>query len=132
MVSGAFSDTTTGSSLCGFPIVLNFEGSFTVTLFFDQDGNPVTATLHAVDVGTATNPVNGKTLTGHEVVYITADLVAGVEARLGIPFHFNVGGRSAVVDAGRLVINRSGETLFESGNHELLEGDLAAFCGALA
>jgi hypothetical protein len=129
---GNFSDRTTDSSLCVFPIVLSFEGNFTVTRFFDQDRNLVRATLHAIDVGTATNPVNGNTLTGHEVIYITSDLVAGIQAQVGVPFHFNVTGGSAIVDAGRLVLDRQGETLFESGNHELLEGDLSDFCGALA
>jgi hypothetical protein len=103
-----------------------------VTLFFDEDGALIKATLHAIDVGIATDLANDTTLTGHEVLYIAADLLAGAKAKVGVPFHFNVTGGSAVVDAGRIVIDPDGNTLFIGGNHELLEGDLFAFCGALA
>jgi hypothetical protein len=131
--TGTFSDTASPSStLCGFPIVLSFQGTFQVTLFFDQDGNLVTAHLHSNDVATAVNPANGNTLTGHETVQIHADLVDVTEARMGVPLHFNVTGGSAVVDAGRIVVGPSGDVVFVSGNHEFLDGDLAGFCAALA
>jgi hypothetical protein len=132
IVNGTFSDTGPPSSdLCGYPIVLSFEGTFQVTFFFDQDGNVVRAMLHSNDLATATNPANGNTLTGHEVVNIQADFVA-TEARVGLPLHFNVTGGSALVDAGRIVIGENTEVTFISGNHEFLEGDLAGFCAALA
>jgi hypothetical protein len=134
IVSGSFSDPgQPNSGLCGFPIVLSFEvTSFRVTFFFDQDGNVVRATLHSNDIATATNPANGNTLTGHEVVNIQADFVDVTEAHVGLPLHFNVSGGSALVDAGRIVIGPNQDVVFISGNHEFLEGDLAGFCAALA
>jgi hypothetical protein len=133
IITGAFSDPgSPDSGLCGFPIVLSFEGTFRITLFYDNAGNLLGGHLHSNDVGTATNPATGTTLTGHEVVTIVADFVNGIEAHVGLPLHFNVTGGSALVDAGRIVINESGQTLFVGGNHEFLEGDLAGFCAALA
>jgi hypothetical protein len=112
--------------------VLSFQGAFQVTLFFDEDGNVVRASLHSNDVATAINPANGNTLTGHEVIEIRADLVNDTEAKMGLALHFNVTGGSALVDAGRIVVSRSGDVIFVSGNHEFLEGDLGGFCAALA
>ena len=132
VMTGSFSDPgTETSALCGFPIVLSFAGTFRITVFSDQDGNAVRVTLHSNDVATATNPTNGNTLTGHEVADIRANLVRGTEAHTGLPIHFNVPGGSALVDAGRIVVDQNGVVTFISGNHEFLGGDLAGFCAAL-
>jgi hypothetical protein len=101
-------------------------------MFLDQQGNVVRASLHEKDVATATNPANGNTLTGHEVINIEKDVAGATEAEMGVPLHFNVNGASALVDAGRIVINQAGDVLFIAGNHEFLDGDLAGFCAALA
>jgi hypothetical protein len=133
IVNGTFSDPGIPSSgLCGFPIVLSFQGTYQVTYFLDQHGGFVRATLHSNDVATAVNPANGNSLTGHETTNIQADLVDATEAHVGLPLHFNVTGGSALVDAGRIVVEQNGDVVFISGDHEFLEGDLAGFCAALA
>jgi len=133
IVTGSFSGPPdTSSGLCGFPLTLNFVGTFEVKLFVDEQGTVVRATLHENDVATATNPANGKTLTGHEVLNIQKDVLGATEATMGLGLHFNVTGGSALVDAGKIVINQAGDVLFIAGNHEFLEGDLAACCAALA
>jgi hypothetical protein len=130
IVRSSFSDSGTDSALCGFPIVLDFEGTLSVTFFFDGEGSIIRRALHASDVAIATNPSNGKTLMGHEVLNIEAR--EETEARMGLALHFNVTGGSALIDAGRIVIGRDGNAVFVSGNHEFLEGDLTSFCSTLA
>jgi len=133
IVTGSLSGPQeTSSGLCGFPLTLNFVGTFEVKLFFDEEDTVIRATLHENDVATATNPANGRTLTGHEVLNIQKDVLGATEANMGLGLHFNVTGGSALVDAGRIVINQVGDVLFIAGNHEFLEGDLAGFCAALA
>jgi hypothetical protein len=124
-----FTFSTVDTSICSFPIELVFEGHVRMTFFFDQEGNIVAVTLQATDEATAT--ANGKTLTGHEVIFGRVDIVKGTESDVGLPIHFNVTGGRALVEAGRLYIDSSGGVRF-SGNFEFSEGDVEAFCAALS
>jgi hypothetical protein len=129
MIEEDFSFQQDNSSLCGFPIELAFEGRFTLFLFFDREGNLVRVQLIATDVATATNPANGQSVSGHEVLTGHVDLLEGTESDAGVPIHFNVPGGNALLDAGRVFVDSTGE-LRLSGNFEFSEGDLAAFCAA--
>jgi hypothetical protein len=58
---------------------------------------------------TVTNTANGKSLSGHEVVNIHADLQKNTEARTGVPFHVTIpGGGGALLDAGRVFFDANG------------------------
>ena len=118
---------------CGFPVELSFEGSVTVTSFFDEQGNLTRIEIHASDNAQATNLTNGKSATGHETSNLRVDVEAGTETLRGLPIHFKVPGHGAVLmEVGRLVLDASGSPTFVAGQHQLHDGDFTEFCAALA
>ena len=124
-----FSFPTVNTSWCGFPILLTSTGSFTETVFFDREGNPVRYRLHSTDVTTATNPATGATLTGRQVVNVAESPESAT--RTGVPIHFNRPGGTTLIEAGRIFFDpNTGDVEFR-GKHQVSEGDFAAFCAAL-
>jgi hypothetical protein len=122
--SGSFTDTDT----CGFPIVVNFQDSGVVTVFFDAQGNPKSATVETNTV--ATNSANGITLreTDHYVDFFN---IAGYDKQVGLPIHIQDGG-VVIRDAGYLLFNPDGSVAVIHGPHPQLEGDIAGYCAALS
>lgn len=61
-----FEDSFTDRRTCGFRVLLRFTGSIRGTEYFDRDGSLIRVQLHGEDLGTATNPKNGKTASGSD------------------------------------------------------------------
>jgi hypothetical protein len=128
-----FVDQFTDTESCGFPIDLRFEGSIDFTVFFDRDGNVVRVQGVGSDVGTATNPANGKTVTGVDHWLEVETVESGDFAVLGLFFHLNFPGAGIVlIDAGNVTFDSEGNVIHLAGPHQALVGDLTVLCEALA
>jgi hypothetical protein len=108
-------------------------GSIDFTLFFDAEGNLVRVQGIGSDVGTATNPANGKTATGVDHWLEVESVESGEFAVLGLFFHLNFPGAGIVlIDAGNVTFDAEGNPIRLAGPHQVFEGDLSELCEALA
>jgi hypothetical protein len=118
--------------ICGFPIAVSFEGAVTVMSFVDREGNLARIEMHSYDYAKATNLLNSKSATGHEMSNLRVDVEAGTEILRGLPIHFKVPGHGTVLmEVGRLVFDASGNPTFVAGQHQLLAGDFSELCAGL-
>ena len=134
VVTVVVDSTNTNTTLCGFPIVFVENGSFKVTTFYDSAGNKVKSILANAGPYSETATANGKTLTAnYPAPYITS-FTNGTEALLGLRSAYVVPGSGLVLlDAGRVVFDSAtGDVLSQSGQHQVLDGDTAAFCAYFA
>jgi hypothetical protein len=128
-----FEDQFTDTEACGFPIDFRFVGSIRFTEFFDREGNLVRVQGVGSDVGTATNPTNGKTATGVDHWLQVEDVRSGEFAILGLFFHLNFPGAGIVLhDAGNITFDAEGNVIHLAGPHQTFEEDFSALCAALA
>jgi hypothetical protein len=125
--------------LCGFPIPHVENGTGKVTIFFDQEGNPVKAI--GTDMGrfTITASANGKTLLSNEPTVVILDFEANTRTEVGLIVAFHVPGQGVILlAAGRLVFIPTGapptlaDVLAIDGPHQPIEGDVAAYCNYFA
>jgi hypothetical protein len=127
--SGSFSEVDTES--CGYPITVNETFTVDVQFFYDRDGNLVRSLAHIQLRGTDT--ANGVSLIDNADVTHTFDFTTGINGDLGLQAHVLVPkGGVVAVDAGRVLSLDDGTVLFMAGRHDLLSGDLEAYCTALA
>jgi hypothetical protein len=124
--------SSVNTALCGFPITFTENGTFKVTTYYDSAGNPVKSILTNYNVRyTQTATANGKTLlTNFPAVYITS-FPSGDFVQLGLRAAYTVPG-VILLDAGRISFAPDGTVVFEAGQHQLFDGDLAAFCNYFA
>jgi hypothetical protein len=118
----------------GFTHTEDYQVTRSVTDFYDNEGNLVREVLHIRFVGTATNDETGKTLpiSGTRHLVFAAD---GTFTETGVLRHVTVSGEGIVLhESGRVVWppEEGLPPLFVAGPHQLAEGDVAAFCAALA
>ncbi len=126
-------DTSVNTSLCGFPITFTQNGTFKVITYYDSAGNPIKSILTNYKVRfTETATANGKTLLANfPTVYITSSDGTTVES--GLRSAYTAPGAGLVLlNAGRVVFDPSGAVVFEAGQHQVLDGDVAAFCAYFA
>jgi hypothetical protein len=130
---------TSTDDLCGFPITHVETGTFKVTIFFDQEGNPVRAISTNMGRFTITASANGKTLVSNEPTVLILDFQANTLAQLGLIVAFHVPGEGVILlAAGRLVIVPTGgpptpdDVIAINGPHQPIEGDVAAYCNYFA
>jgi hypothetical protein len=123
------------TELCGFPVTFTENGTFKVTTFYDDQGNPVESILSNSNVRyTSSATANGKTLVTNYPLVIITSFEDGTRLELGLRNAYSVPGEGVVLlDAGRIVIDLvTGEVQFEAGQHQFLEGDAEAFCSFFA
>lgn len=119
----------------GFTHTEHYDVIRTVTDFYDQEGNLLREVVHVRFVGTATNDVTGKTIPVVGVRHLIFDFVNETFTETGVLRHVTVPGQGIVLhESGRFVtpFDETLPPLFVAGKHQLLEGDLTAFCTALA
>ncbi len=124
------------STLCGFPISLDFTGQGTFQVFFDDLGNPIR--VHLLEHSTGTLSANGIELRFASSLNKFVDLQNQTLAEVGLVFRYSGPGVGVVLmDRGRLLwnIDDTGEMVgsptFEAGPHPELHGDLGGLCAAL-
>ena len=124
------------STVCGFPISLDFTGQGTFQVFFDDLGNFIR--VHVVEHSTGTLSANGIELRFASSLNRFVDFQNQTLAEIGLVFRYSGPGVGVVLmDRGRLVwnIDATGETVgfptFEAGPHPELHGDFGGLCAAL-
>jgi hypothetical protein len=124
------------STVCGFPISLDFTGQGTFQVFFDSLGNPIR--LNVLEHSTGTLSANGVELQFASSDNKFFDLQNQALAEVGLVFRYSGPGVGIVLmDRGRLVwnVDDNGEMVgtptFEAGPHPGLHGDPGSLCAAL-
>ena len=124
------------SSVCGFPISLDFTGQGTFEVFFDDLGD--VTRVHLLEQSSGTLSANGIALRFASTDNKMFDLESQTLAEVGLVFRYSAPGVGAVLmDRGRLIwnIDASGEMvsepIFEAGPHPELHGDFGDLCAAL-
>jgi hypothetical protein len=124
------------STVCGFPISLDFTGQGTFQAFFDAQGNP--SRLNVLEHSTGTLSANGIELRFASSDNQFFDVQNQTLAEVGLVFRYSRPGVGVVLmDRGRLIwnIDDTGEMVgpptFEAGPHPGLQGDLGSLCAVL-
>jgi hypothetical protein len=115
----------------GFDAVLErtFEGR--VTVYFDNQGNPIIVRVHAEMTGSLTNSVTGASLPLRGHILLVDDFTTGVVTFVGPVLLGNEpGGGSVITDTGRISFDGD-EIAFEAGPHDAVD-DAEVFCAAVA
>jgi len=119
------------SAACGFDVLFEQSGIYTVQVLYDAAGNPIRAQVHGNIEGTVT--ANGITLREIEHGQTFYDLTDGSQTLVGLIFRvFLPHGGTVIADVGRLVFDAEGNVTFEAGPHPALHGDFAALCATLS
>ena len=106
----------------------------TTTTFFDNAGNPVQVATKANFDGVVTNSLTGNTFRDHSVFTETDDLVNGTTIISGPSYHYHVPGNGEVyAEVGHQVsVTDTGDVLFQAGQDDFTQQDLAGLCPAFA
>lgn len=118
----------------GFTTTEDYLVYRSVTDYYDNSGTLLREVIHARFVGTATNDATGKSIPVAGVRHIVLDFATGRFVETGVLRHVTMPGDGIVLhESGRIVTDLQTEALlFEAGPHQLFNGDLSAFCTALA
>ena len=126
---GSFTDVD--SQACGFPITISQNFTSDVQFFYDQQGNLIRSLAHIQLRGT--DSANGVSLPDTADFTHTFDFTTGINGDLGVTTHVIIPNRGTVLtDAGRVLSDEQGNLLLVAGNHQVISGDVAAYCAALA
>ena len=122
------------SEPCGFDITFTDFGTYKVTTFYDRDGNPLRSVVTNARRYQASATANGKTLVTNYPLVVVTSTVDGTRIELGLANAYHIpGGGMLMINAGRLVLDdATREVIRESGNHDVVEGDVDAFCDYFA
>lgn len=140
--AGATAPTTTHVSLhrsfphylaCdGFWIDGEFDLDRTTTTFYDNDGVAIRRMSHVHAEGTVGNPLTGKFAPDSGDFKVTVDLATGTSTTEGKTNVATIPGEGIVYQVvGRLVVS-SGDVVFESGQHDDVDGTYGDLCSYLA
>jgi hypothetical protein len=118
-VSETVTESAVESVSCdGFDAVLERNFSGLVTVYFDNQGNPVRVQVHATMTGSLTNSVTGTSLPLRGHILLVDNFTSGVVTFVGPVFLANDPGRGAVItDTGRVSFSGD-EIVFEAGPHD--------------
>jgi hypothetical protein len=127
-------DRTFVDRTCPFPLDEHIEGQQITTLFFNEEGQVERRLRQIILSATITNPATGTIVTGvHEAAVFDRDFTTGTVATHGLRLVVTVPGMGVVLlDAGTIVTDAAGNVVFEAGPHQLLHGDVGAFCAAMS
>jgi hypothetical protein len=123
---------TPTDATCSFPVVVNLQVTLVGRVYFDSQGNPVSATIENSNVGTDT--ANGVTLSENDHWVDHVDFATGSDKQTGIPIQIRDGG-VVVRDAGYIVFAPDGSITVVHGPHSFIEGDpaaIATYCAAFS
>jgi hypothetical protein len=116
----------------GFDAILERTITGRVTVYFDNEGNPLRAQVHATMAGSVTNSVSGKSVALRGHIHVIDDFRSGILTFVGPVFLANAPGDGSVIrDTGRIRF-LGDEIVFEAGPHEAIEEGAAVFCAAVA
>jgi hypothetical protein len=123
--------TYVNEDMCGPDLDITFaeNGSFKITTFYDDQGNPLKTILTSFNERyTASATASGRALLTNNPLVAIRDK-NGNQLFLGLRVAFHVPGEGIVLlDAGRVVLDEVGNLVFEAGTHQLEDGPVDAFC----
>ena len=124
------------STVCGFPVTLDFTGQGTFQVFFDDQGDPIH--LHVLEHSTGILSANGIEVRFASSDNKMYDFESQTLNEVGLVFRYSAPGVGAVLmDRGRLIWNVDadgemvGDPIFEAGPHPELHSDFGSLCAAL-
>lgn len=131
-VSETITESAVDSVSCdGFDAVLERTFSGRVTVYFDNQGNPVRVQVRATMTGSLTNSVTGASLPLRGHILLVDNFTTGVVTFVGPVFLANEPGRGSVItDTGRISFSGD-EIVFEAGPHEAIDNP-EILCAAVA
>jgi hypothetical protein len=130
--SETVTESATESVSCdGFDAILERTFSGPVTVYFDNEGNPLRVQVHAAMTGSLTNSVTGASLPLRGHIFLVDDFTTGVVTFVGPVFLANDPGRGAVItDTGRISFSGD-EIVFAAGPHDAIDNS-EILCTAVA
>ena len=131
-------DTIPDAGLCAFPVQAHFKATLHDIFRFDQNGNPLSDSLHFANASvTFTNVANGKSFSTRAPSTLRVDFkpdgsitvtIVGLTAAITVP------GQGVIfLQAGKIVFDGAvgGPILFQAGPQDLFSGNTQALCAAL-
>ncbi len=120
----------------GFKAIGEFVEDHRVTVFFDNEGNPVGFQNHVEIQGTITNSVTDTTVSADGSKFtVFVDFEDGTRTWAGKVIGITVAGEGIVIlDAGKIVFDfpAHSDLIFVAGTHQFfLEGGTSLFCAAV-
>jgi hypothetical protein len=119
----------------GFTVAEHYDVRRTIVATYDDAGELLREDLNIKFDGSATNQSTGRSLPVDGTRHIVFDYVAGTFTETGVLRHVTVRGQGIVLhDSGKEVEDLDDESIryFAAGPKQLRDGDLDAFCAALA
>jgi hypothetical protein len=117
---------------CRFPIEAATRITGTETHFFDEQGAVLRDVLHLFASAVWTNPDSGKSVIERDHLMSVIFPDGEGFAEIGLNFHVSLpGGRTVLIDSGKLIFDSEGDVVFQAGKHQIQDGDVGAVCAAL-
>lgn len=126
--------TFVDTDLCGFPITFVENGTYKTTTYYNSQGTPLRTVITNQRRYVATATANGRTLLTNYPLVIRTTFADNTRTELGLLSAYHVPGEGLIlINTGKLVIDRAtGNTVFAAGQHNIVEGNVSAFCGFFA
>ena len=126
--------TFVDTDLCAFPITFVENGTYKTTTYYNSQGIPLRSVITNQRRYVATATANGRTLLTNYPLVIRTTFEDNTRTELGLLSAYHVPGEGLIlINTGRLVIDRStGNAVFSAGQHDIVEGNVSAFCGYFA
>jgi hypothetical protein len=123
--------TEVDDETCGFPITLEVTFTADVQFFYNNSGDLVRSLNHIQIRGT--DSANGVTLADNADFTHTFDFTTQTNGDLGVTTRVLLPhGGTVLFDAGRVLSDEEGNSIFVAGTHQVLNGDFSAYCAALS
>jgi hypothetical protein len=119
---------------CGdFDVLTDYVLDLRIITYFDRAGNPDYSKVHFTFQDFYYNSETGEGFAETESGIDVFDLETGELTSHGLSYRVTVPGEGAVLlQAGTVVYDEAGNVVFEAGPHQVLSGDTAKLCEALA
>jgi hypothetical protein len=119
---------------CGdFDVLTDYVLDVRIITYFDRAGNPDSSKVHFTFQDFYYNSETGEGFAETESGIDVFDVQTGELTSHGLSYRVTVpGGGAVLLQAGTVVYDEAGNVVFEAGPHQVLSGDTAKLCEALA
>lgn len=126
--------TFVDSAICGFPITFVENGTYKTTTYYDRQRTALRSVITNQRRYVATASANGKTLLTNYPQVIRTTFASNTRTEMGLSIAYHVPGQGLIlINTGKLVLDRAtGDVTFSAGPHDVVEGNVSAFCAYFA